>query len=402
MNITPFRKALNSNYTLVDFDNRNTGYYKFSNVFITGRNPHYPNCLLYTQQKLINPYDEKVMSLNKDSFYDNDTFELNEIYFNHIETVPVYFFIYNVDNYYHFLYDTLPILYQYLELKKTYQNLKLIINTSHTTKSDLPLFVKQTFELLNISYIFPKKYTIYQTMFVGSSLTHGSKSNISPSTLCYTIWNKMLPDIFYSTPSKIYISRRSHLSKHPENIGTNYTQRRKCMNEDNLVELLKKYGYVEIFCEDLSMASKIRHFEQATHIAGFIGGGMANCLFSRPSTKVLCFETPTFLDINSRFQYSMNNTNVSYIKCCELIPSGGKYTLYTRVKYKDFTGEIESYKDGTYTIKLSNNDIAGFSQDFKLDIIEATEDELTPLDNGLNSPFVCDLENILPYLIEEE
>ena len=51
-------------------------------ISVSGRNPHYPNCLLYTQQKLINPYDEKVMSLNKDSFYDNDTFELNEIYFN--------------------------------------------------------------------------------------------------------------------------------------------------------------------------------------------------------------------------------------------------------------------------------------------------------------------------------
>jgi capsular polysaccharide biosynthesis protein len=156
-------------------------------------------------------------------------------------------------------------------------------------------------------------------MFVGSSLTHGSKSNEPPSKLCYDIWDKMVPDIYYSTPKKIYISRRSQLSKHPENIGTNYTQRRKCINEDNLVDLLNKYGYSEVLCEDLAMSTKIHLFEKATHIAGFIGGGMANCIFSKPTTRVLCFETPTFLDINTRFAHSMNHTNVSYINCCKHI-----------------------------------------------------------------------------------
>jgi len=401
MNIIPFRKALNNNYTLLEFDIRNTGYYTFQNVILTGRNTHYPNCLLFTQQKLISPYDEKVMSLNKESFYDNNTYKLNyEISFNHIEIKPTFFFIYNVDNYYHFLYDSLPILYQYFELKNIYPNLQLLINTSCATKNDLPLFVKQTFQLLNINYTFPKPNTLYQSMFVGSSLTHGNKSNESPSVLCYSIWDKMLPDVFYSTPKKIYISRRSYLSKHPENIGTNYTQRRKCMNEDALVELLEKHGFVEIFCEDLSMAAKIRHFQQATNIAGFIGGGMANCIFSKPTTRVLCFETPTFLDVNRRFMYSIGHTNVVFIGGSKLIPSGGKYTLYTRVKYQGIVGEIEDYNNGKYTIKLSNNDVAGFSQDFNMENIIANEDELEPLDKGLNSPFECDLENILHFIKE--
>ena len=400
MNIIPFRKALNNNYTLLDFDSRNTGYYKLNNVSLTGRNTYYPNCLLYTDKILISPYDEKVMSLNKESFYDNNIFELDEICFTQYEVNPVFFFIYNVDNYYHFLYDTLPILLHYFELKEMYPNLILLVNTSHSTKSDLPLFVKQAFELLDISYMYPKENTLYQTMFIGSSLTHGSKSNEPPSNLCYSIWNRMSPDIYYSTPKKIYISRRSHLSKHPENIGTNYTQRRKCMNEDALVELLKSHGFIEIFCEDLSMSSKIHLFENATHIAGFIGGGMANCIFSKPETKVLCFETPTFLDVNARFIYSMNHTNVSYIQSCKHIDSGGKYTLYTRVKYNGNTGEIENYKDGIYTVKMSSNDVAGFSQDFIMNTIDVKEEDLEPLDKGLNSPFICDLEKVSPYLLE--
>jgi hypothetical protein len=117
MEIIPFRKGLHNNYNLIDFDSRNTGYYVLQNVTLTGRNNHYPNCLLYTQQKLLSPYDEKVMSLNKESFYDDNTYNLDEISFTHIETVPTFFFIYNVDNYYHFLYDTLPILFHYFHLK---------------------------------------------------------------------------------------------------------------------------------------------------------------------------------------------------------------------------------------------------------------------------------------------
>ena len=75
MIIIPFRKFLNNNFTLIDFDSRNTGYYRLNNVVLTGRNIHYPNCLLYTYKELISPYDEKVMSLNKESFYDNNEYD---------------------------------------------------------------------------------------------------------------------------------------------------------------------------------------------------------------------------------------------------------------------------------------------------------------------------------------
>lgn len=400
MEIIPFRKALDHNYTLIDFDTRNTGYYKINNVVLSGRNLHYPNCLLLSNNKLISPYDEKVMSLNKELFYDTPIYDISGYNITKIESEPVFFFIYNVDNYYHFLYDTLPILYHYFELKKLHPTLKLIINTSHPSKSEFPKFIREAFCLLNINYEIAKNSTLYQTMYLGSSLTHGSKSNEHPSNLCFKIWNLMKPNLYYSSPKKIYISRRSHLSKHPENIGTNYTQRRKCTNEDELVELLKQHGYTEIFCEDLSMPNKIHYFENASHIAGFIGGGMANCIFSKASTRVLCFATPTFLDVNQRFKYSMDHTNVSYINCTSLIKSGGKYTLYTRVKYNNMIGEIEAYNNGIYTIKLSSNDVAGFSQDFKMSTIDVSENDLIPLDGGLNSPFECDLEKIKQYLVE--
>ena len=41
---------------------------------------------------------------------------------------PVFFFIYNTDNYYHFIYDTLPYLITYNHLKSDISNLKLLMN----------------------------------------------------------------------------------------------------------------------------------------------------------------------------------------------------------------------------------------------------------------------------------
>jgi hypothetical protein len=153
------------------------------------------------------------------------------------------------------------------------------------------------------------------------------------------------------------------------------------------------------------MNTKIQMFSNAELIVGFIGGGMANCIFSKPSTKVLCLVSPTFLEINKRFAHSMNHTKVTYLYNSIHAHSKGKYTLYTRVKiidthskYFNQIGEIENIENQMYTITISRNDVAGFSQDFKMEIIKISEQFLEPLDGGLNSPFICNLNQIEEYL----
>jgi len=74
-----------------------------------------------------------------------------------------------------------------------------------------------------------------------------------------------------------------------------------------------------------------------------------------------------------------------------------KFQLYSRVKviqpsskYFGSVGEVEKV-DGKYIVRLSSNDIAGFSQDFPLEEVAFDESDLEAVDLGLNSPFVCDL-----------
>ena len=125
MNIFSFKKY---NYKIIkdkDDTERDIGYsnietsstLEFKTCKLVGRNSFYPNVLIYDNSNLYSPYDEKVMSLNKDSFYDDNIYDLSDknIENKNIEiTEDVFFFIYNFDNYYHYLYDTITYLYTYL------------------------------------------------------------------------------------------------------------------------------------------------------------------------------------------------------------------------------------------------------------------------------------------------
>lgn len=373
-----------------------------TDICLTGRNIHYPNCLLERNGELIAPYDERVMSLQKDTFYDDNIWNEYVPYSRTlVEQTPVYFFIYNVDNYYHFIYDTLPQLVGYFKLKEIIPSLTLLVNTSHPLKNKLSPFVAEFLNNLGITeFLIASKTTKYARLFIQSSLTHGGQSNDPASKLATSIWKRMsVPDI--QTPKRFYISRRTWMHGKTENLGTNYTTRRKCMNEDAVVELLSKYGIQEVFTELLTTDEKLAYFKNAELVVGVSGGGLCNVLFSPSSTKTLCINTPYFLEINKRFKHSIDHVKVLYSNSAEHADKSSKYQLYSRVKITNAEnesygciGEIEGINGDTYTIRLSSNDVAGFSQDFSLPLKNFYESELQPIDMGLNSPYIIDLKKL--------
>ena len=54
------------------------------------------------------------------------------------------------DNYFHFVYDTLPYLISFFELKKEIPNLKLLMNYPNFQKNKFYTFVNEFLEILNI------------------------------------------------------------------------------------------------------------------------------------------------------------------------------------------------------------------------------------------------------------
>ena len=412
MDITSFKNIHFFEIFQKDNTERNIGYSLFNNVILVGRNYYYPNVLLYSENKLISPYDEKIMSLNKDSFYDDNKYVLihENKYIKNIND-PIFFLIYNFDNYYHFLYDTLPYLFTYLELKKNIPNLKILINYPNKNMNNLYKFNNELLEkIIDMNdLIIHSENNIYKEIYVSTSLTHGGFSNNNPRPEIFKIYKIISDNIDYKKISdniknkhidKIYISRRTWINNDKSNIGTDYTSRRKMMNEDNLVKELEKQNFTEIFSENLNTDEKIYLFSNANIIIGSIGGGMANLLFSNSNTKSIVFVTPYFLDINYRFKFSMEHTNIIYFNDVKTYLEDNKIPLYSRVIINNKYGEICEYnKDNNkYLINISNNDVAGFNNLINFDNDWFEECNFKTLDNGLNSPYIININKLLEFL----
>lgn len=315
-----------------DGNNRTIRYREFQGVQFTGLSYNYPLNLLYSQNKLYLPLIEQFMSLGRGTIYEDDMFYSGELFeIKRKVSNPVFYFVYNTVNYYHFIYDTLPYLVTFFEKKKQYPNLKLLMDVDNTFP-----FVWDCLKLLGIDKtdIEPLDfYSLYSTVIVGSSLTHDNLSNFPPHNKALDLIQSM--EGTSSCLKRVYISRRTWTQNKNQNIGTDYTERRKCVNEDEVFNLFQKYGFVEVFCENLSMKDKIGVFQNAEVIAGAIGGGMCNCLFSPPKTRVISINSPGFFDVNKRFEFSMNHTQLHHFNDCE------------------FIGEVKKSIDGDSALSIS-------------------------------------------------
>mgnify|MGYP003630000925 FL=1 len=294
------------------------GYFK--NCIVEGHSTHYPQPLIKTDNELLLPTIERFMSLDRGTVYESTMeWECKNINVNKVETTPVFYFVYNCANYFHWIYDTIPYLYSYFKEKNKCKELKLLINVPEN-KDDLYMFVYETLALLGIKkddLIFLDKNTKYETLIIGSSLTHNRMSLKPPHSNVFSIVNSIKG--ISSDIKRVYVSRRTWTRPKSNNIGTDYTNERRCVNEDEVVEMLKGYGFEEIFCEDLSMEEKIGLFRSAEIVVGPIGGGMANILFCKPNTNVISINSPEFFKINKRLEYALTHTKLCMFDNTEFV-----------------------------------------------------------------------------------
>lgn len=382
-----------------DANNRKINVYKFENCSVTGHNIYYPNVLVKTQDDLILPLLERTMSLKSGTIYEKNNMKYecptqsNEsIFYKN----PVFFFIYNTDNYFHFLYDSLPYLISYLNLKKDIPDLKLLMQYPNEQMTNFYRFVTEFLEILNIAkedVVIIATNVIYKEIYVSTSYTHDIDSNLPPRSEIYKFYQDMANTVKQThsqmtTPPKIYISRRTWLHNDFSNIGTNYTTRRRLVNEDELVEKLVNNGYVEVFTENLTTVEKIIYFANATHVVGAIGGGISNVLFSPKNTRLEALVSPTFLDVNMRFKYSLECVNVNYNMNSEHVETT-EFKTYMRVKTKDgkIIGEIEKIYDDKLLVSYTDGSNVGWNAQNKYKQIEFQMEDVEKIDNGLNSPW---------------
>lgn len=429
----------------IDETNRDISTFLFKDIILTGISLYYPDILFYQfnsdihhkyERALILPIKEMSMSLNKKSYYEENGMTFNECDKNNINlmvriTNDVFFFIYNTENYYHFIYDTLPYLYSYFELKKTNPKLKLLMNYNKNKIKLLP-FVQESLQILGIKendIIIHEHGNIYSNVYVSTSLTHNGMSNEPPRKEIFEIYNMMIKNVLNNTiinrndiqnMKNIYISRRTWINnneKGQSNIGTNYTMRRKLMNEDELVEKLsiinnkndeKNKCFTEFFGENYSMSEKIVIFNNAEIIVGAIGGTIANCVFcNKDKCKVIALVSPDFMRLNNRMKYLFDNknkkNNIIMFEDCYLDCKENEIAQNVRIEvtnrdsiYYRRIGEIIrciSFENQSYLIRLANNMI-GLSANDTFDEIIITKNDFKTLDNGINSPWKINVDKL--------
>ena len=394
-----------------DDNGRNIEWSIFRDCVLVGDSSFYPSVFLHSKNFddiVISPIIEKIMSLDSASLHkigemESDAFGGGKTY-NKVDC-PVFFFIYNTDNYYHFLYDSLPYLWTYLKIKEVIPEIKLLMNYAGPHKRDHHPFVKDTLKLLGITnddILIVNSQNCYSTVIISSSLTHNQLSSNPPRKEIFDVINALKKGSGTSNTSnhieKIYVSRRTWVHNNLENIGTNYTTRRKLVNEDEVVTTVKDFGFVEVFCENMSMKDKIDLFSQAKFVLGPIGGGMVNTLFCKPQAHVFSLNSPCFFDINARFEYCMSHTKLVHMNISEFANSDPiKENMRVRVNYlgKDCVGEIsQKIEDDKYEVRLAKRNVAGWSVEEQYDLIVFDVRDLVPIDLGLNSPWKVDTQKL--------
>jgi hypothetical protein len=391
-------------YLEKDENGRYINIYKIDNLFAVG-DLFYPNVKFTKDSVYYNPYKEKVMSLQDIGDIDID-FIIPPYYTK--DYTPYFFFVYNTDNYYHFVYDTLPYIISYFRMKREVPELKLLMNYPNLQKKNFFKFVEEFLDILGIDEddikIIDNK-TLYSEIYFSNSFTHDIDSNLPPRKEIYDFYQNIVnrvkdmnPDLLNkSYPKKIYISRRTWVNNDLSNIGTNYTTRRKLHCEDDLVIGLKDYGFEEIFTESLSTVEKIILFDSVDFVIGSIGGGLCNVLFSKNDCQLVSICSPTFLDVNERFKYSFANVKTFYYKNTNHLEKGF-WKKWMRVKSDDIIGEVEEIKDDSLDILYVEERVSGWNSQMEYKRINIKMEKCKALDKGLNSSWNFNLQDFFDFL----
>jgi hypothetical protein len=387
-----------ANFLYADENGREINIYTLNSVVFTGYNLYYPNILAYSKDttEIYAPINEQVMSLK--SIKATSTIEFTDLNMPLHDEDPCFFFVYNTDNYYHFLYDTLPYLITYLHLRETEPRLKLLMNYPNSLKTTQYNFVKELLELLNINsddIKVVRNDTVYKTLYISDSYTHGVDSNLPPRCEVYKLYNTITEQVLQNNNnpgiiSNIYVSRRSWLHNNLTNIGTDYTTRRRLVNEDELINYLQKNKYQEVFTETLNTIEKILLFANARYVIGAIGGGLCNALYSNNSCNLISLNSPGFLDINKRFEYSFKLVNYTPFNDT-YHESNNEFKLFMRVLIGNTVGEIIDIGKDTVTISYTKAAVAGWNKSIQYDTTTVLKQDVKKLDEGLNSPWCINM-----------
>lgn len=188
----------------------------------------------------------------------------------HQITVPCYTVVSNyAEGYPHWLMEVLPRLYGL-------QTLPASIKPTIIFNKELNQWQKDSIRLLGFedypSIFLNDQYLAIDQLYVPSYV--GMPGTPHPEG-CKWVREKMLTNFKISeSPIRVYISRR-------------LATKRKLLNEEEILPVLKTFGFVEVMAENLSLAEQVQLFGRAEAVVTPHGAGLGNLMFVPKGCKVL-------------------------------------------------------------------------------------------------------------------
>lgn len=185
-------------------------------------------------------------------------------------------------NYYHWVLQCFPTLMLFREIKKKYENVKLLL------PDNLPVFATEYLDIFED--ILPKDITFLtndtglyyaEKLFYPSFLGGEFAFNISPAIIN-----------FYAELTSKIVNQSNFNNVASNNHKLSYFHRldsenRKILNETNLLELLENKFNASIFSNSSPIKQQIENFRNSDIIISPHGAGLSNLLFCRENTIVI-------------------------------------------------------------------------------------------------------------------
>lgn len=193
---------------------------------------------------------------------------------------------FSCNNYYHFTVEILSRL-QYIDSFVEYRTLPIIVDEVVKT-------IPQYSELLNKI----NKYN-HRIIYIKKNYMYKVRELIYPS---YNTWMpiNVKPGIKLTTKeqliskSAINYIRSNVLKEERDNgfrkifISRKNTANSRLINEENVINLFKLYGFEIVYPEELNFEEQVRIFSEAEYVAGASGAAFTNILYCPSNAKIIC------------------------------------------------------------------------------------------------------------------
>jgi len=178
---------------------------------------------------------------------------------------------------FHWISDVLPKIMCLDHLSSQY--ILLLPNTDYIHRIAVPSIERMGIYFKDIIFLDPKKLYLFENI---SYISNVAKSGQMDDEIMLNIKSKFI-DVNLTPKSKLYITRRS-------------SKFRKILNEEEVIDIVKEFGFEIVESDYLSFQEHLNIFQNASCLVSIHGAGLTNSLFMQCGTSLGEFIINKFSD----------------------------------------------------------------------------------------------------------